>query len=364
MSRLHLPRALALGLLLPLLASLVALAPASATPRADNPLAGREWGVYQGAAEMAWLPYTLATGKEKKLLGRIALTPKAKWFGNWISNDDIAQKVDDYIANATGGDDDVLVQLTLFRMNPWEQDACTMLPTKEQKASYKQYVRRFAKAIGDQHAAVVLQPDGPFALCAPGGSKAHSRLIAYTSKVLSGLPHTATYIEAGTAEWNHFEVDRAVRLLARGGVEHVRGFTFNVTHYESTASQVRFGAEVVKALEARGLGRKHFVVDTAENGRPFSGKWWRAHNTGERWDNATTCQEKSDRRCVTLGIPPTTQVAAKKWGLPPDVRRLARRHVDAYLWAGRPWLFNQTAPFDMARGLAVARTTPWAKYLP
>ena len=61
MPRFRLPAALALGLALPLLASLVALAPAGATPRADNPLAGREWGVYQGAAEMAWLPYTLAT---------------------------------------------------------------------------------------------------------------------------------------------------------------------------------------------------------------------------------------------------------------------------------------------------------------
>lgn len=360
MSRFRLPTALALGLLLPLLV----MAPASATPRTDNPLAGREWGVYQGLAEMAWLPYTLATGKEKKLLGRIALTPKAKWFGNWISNDDIAQKVDDYIANAAGGDEEVLVQLTLFRMNPWEQDACTMLPTRAQKRSYKQYVRRFARAIGDQHAAVVVQPDGPFALCAPHGSRAHSKLIAYTAERLSGLPHTATYLEAGTAEWNHYDVDRAVTLLTRGGVEHVRGFTFNVTHYEPTADQVRFGAEVVKALAARGLGHKHFVVDTAENGRPFTGTWWRAHNTGERWDNATTCSTKSQTHCVTLGIPPTTHVAAKQWGLPDDVRRLARKHVDAYLWAGRPWLFNQTAPFDVGRGLAVARTTPWAKYLP
>jgi cellulase/cellobiase CelA1 len=313
---------------------------------------------------MAWLPYTLATGTQKRLLGRIALTPKAKWFGNWIPNSEIAGKVRSYIDNATGGDPDVMVHMTLFRMNPWEQDACTMLPTSEQKASYKQYVRRFARAVGETHAAIVLQPDGPFALCAPGGSRAHSRLIAYSAERLSRLPNATTYIEAGTAEWNGYDPQRAVRLLVRGGVEHVRGFTFNVTHYESTASQVRFGAQVVEALADRGIPGKHFVVDTAENGRPFTGKWWRAHNTGERWDNATTCQKRSDRRCVTLGIPPTTRVAAKRWGLPPDVRRLARRHVDAYLWAGRPWLLNQTAPFDLSRGLAVARTTPWRKYLP
>jgi len=338
---------------------LAPLSPAQATPRDENPLAQHEWGVYGGPAEMAWAPYVAATGTTKKLLGKIALRPKAKWFGNWIPNHEISQKVHDYIRNATGGDDDVMVHMTLFRMNPWEQDACTMLPTKAQKASYKQYIRRFAKAVGDTHAAVVIQPDGPFALCAPGGSKAHSRLIAYTARRLATLPNTTAYIEAGTAEWNGYDPARAVKLLVRGGVEHVRGFTFNVTHYESTASQVDFGVKVVKLLAKRGITGKHFVVDTAENGRPFTGKWWRAHNTGERWDNAKTCKSKRDRKCVTLGIPPTTKVAAKKWHLPARTRRLARKYVDAYLWAGRPWLHNQTSPFSLKRALAVARTTPY-----
>lgn len=335
------------------------LAPAGATPRDENPLAAHPWGVYKGNAEMAWAPYAAATGRTRKLLGKIALQPKAKWFGNWIPNSDIAGKVNDYIANATGGDPDVMVQMTLFRMNPWEQDACARLPTTAEKASYKEYVRRFARAVGDAHAAVVLQPDGPFALCAPGGSKAHSKLIAYTAERLSRLPNTTTYIEAGTAEWNGYDPQRAVRLLVRGGVEHLRGFTFNVTHYESTASQVEFGAEVVAALAERGIPGKHFVVDTAENGRPFTGKWWRANNDGERWDNAATCQTRRQKRCVTLGIPPTTRVARAAWGLSDRVEKLARRHVDAYLWAGRPWLLNQTAPFSMQRALDVARTTPY-----
>jgi len=334
-------------------------APAQATPRDENPLAAHPWGVYQGNAEMAWAPYTLATGKEKKLLGKIALQPKAKWFGNWIPNNDIADKVHAYIDNATGGDPDVMVHMTLFRMNPWEQDACARLPTKAEKASYKQYVRRFARAVGDAHAAVVLQPDGPFALCAPGGSKAHSKLIAYTAERLSRLPHTTTYIEAGSAEWNGYDPQRAVKLLVRGGVEHVRGFTFNVTHYESTSSQIEFGAQVVAALAERGIHGKHFVVDTAENGRPFTGTWWRAHNDGERWDNAATCQKKEQKRCVTLGIPPTTRVARERWGLSDEVEKLARKHVDAYLWAGRPWLHNQTAPFSLTRALDIARTTPY-----
>jgi endoglucanase len=52
-------------------------------------------------------------------------------------------------------------------------------------------------------------------------------------------------------------------------------------------------------------------------------------------------------------------VAAARWGLPARVRRLAREHVDGYLWAGRPWLYLQSEPFSMKRALAVARTTPY-----
>ena len=40
-------------------------------------------------------------------------------------------------------------------------------------------------------------------------------------------------------------------------------------------------------------------------------------------------------------------------------RRLAARYVDAYLWFGRPWLYNQAAPFVLDRALTLARTTPY-----
>lgn len=347
------------GAALCLLAGLLMLplAPAQATPRDENPLAGHEWGVYQGPAEMAWAPYENATGRKKELLAKIALRPKAKWFGAWIPDDEIAGKVNDYIANATGGDDDVLVQLTLFRMVPWEQLTCTRKPTTAEKDSYRRYVRRFARAIGDARAAVVVQPDGPFANC----GKVYSRLVRYAVLRLEPLPRTATYVEVGSSAWNHDDPAEAVRLLVRGGIDHARGFHLNTTHYQPTADEVRFGARVVRALAARGVRGKHFTVDTAENGRPFTWEWFWAHHPQGIWNNAPTCQTRSQTHCVTLGIPPTTRVAARKWGLPADVRRLARQHVDGYLWAGRPWLHIQTAPFDMERALSMARTTPYQR---
>ena len=62
---------------------------------------------------------------------------------------------------------------------------------------------------------------------------------------------------------------------------------------------------------------------------------------------------------MTLGIPPTTDVANRRWQLPASVRRLAARYEDADLWIGRPWLYNQNDPFELARSLALARTSPF-----
>jgi endoglucanase len=98
------------------------------------------------------------------------------------------------------------------------------------------------------------------------------------------------------------------------------------------------------------------VINTASNGRPFTFQQYH----GPDFDNAAVCSSPSSQRCVTLGIPPTANVASPRWGLSPQVRSLAARFVDAYLWIGRPWLDNQADPFDLQRSLALARTTPFS----
>ncbi len=59
------------------------------------------------------------------------------------------------------------------------------------------------------------------------------------------------------------------------------------------------------------------------------------------------------------GIPPTIDVGNPRWGFSDRVNALAEEHVDAFVWAGRPWLHHQTAPFDLSRALLLARTTPY-----
>ena len=325
------------------------------TPVETNPLANRTWGVYKGSGDQAWTPYLRASGKKKDLLGRIALAPKVKWFGQWISTRQIADKVRDHIANAQAGDPEALVQMATFRLKPWEEEACRRLPTAKEQKVFKRWTDQFAAGIGEAHVALVLQPDGPFALCAPGGSKLPSQLLGYASHVFSALPNTSVYIDAGASDWLRNDPAKALKILVPAGIDTARGFALNSTHYASTSNEVAYGTAVVQALAAAGYPDKHFVVNTAANGAPFNGYDYK----GPNFDNATTCRTKGQQACVTLGIPPTYDVANPAWGLSATDAANAAAYADGYLWIGRPWLFMQADPFDMKRALAVARTTPY-----
>ena len=336
------------------------LTPVTAPHVVGNQLAGRPWGVYKGAIDMAWPPYARATGTNRALLAKIALRPKAMWFGAWISNANIAGSVRSYIANSQAGNPNALVQMTVFRLVPWEGDACRRLPTAAGQASYKLWTNRFASAIGKAHVAIILQPDGPFALCVPGRSLIPSSLIAYSARVFSALPNTSVYIDAGAADWPaagvQGGVNAAAQILVAAGVQYARGLALNATHYSSTSAEVARGAAIVRALAARGIRGKHVVVNTSSNGHPFVfGKY-----TGPDPNNAFVCRSATDSRtCVKLGIPPTTDVANPRWRLSAATNQLARAYVDGYLWFGRPWLYQQAYPFDMTRALQLSRTSPY-----
>ncbi len=328
--------------------------PPGSTP--DNPLSGRTWGVYQGGLEHSWAAYQKASGRQRELLAKIALRPKATWFGQWLRTDRVAKNVRQYISDSQHGDPEALVQMAIFAMQPWEREACRRLPTASERARYKRWIDYVAGAIGTAHVALILQPDAPFALCTPRGSDLPLRLIRYATQRFTAQPNTSVYIEVGAADWLREDVAKALRILVPAGIELARGFALNSTHYDSTARQVRFAADIARALERRRIPDKHAVINTSSNGQPFKGYEYR----GPNFDNARVCADKQDSRCATLGIPPTTDVADPAWGLSAADEAEASAYVDGYLWFGRPWLYNQAAGWDQQRALALARTTPYA----
>jgi endoglucanase len=322
-------------------------------PRHSDPIAGLRWGNYSGSQDEVFPAYRAASGRTRRLLGLIALRPRMRWFGAWYPDPQIERTVRSYIANVTRGDPDVLAQMAVFRLVPWEHAACSTLPTAAQQAGYRRWIDAFAAGIGRARVDLVLQPDLPFAQCSPHHSSLPLQMVAHAAQVLSALPHTTVYIDAGAADWA--TVGQAARMLRTAGVASVRGFALNATHYDATASEIAYGARIVRALGAAGIRGRHFVVNTADNGRPFTYQQYH----GPDFDNAAVCRTRASRRCVTLGIPPTWQVTDARWHLPAGARREAGAEVDGFLWYGRPWLDNQSDPFDLKRALALAATTPF-----
>jgi hypothetical protein len=150
-------------------------------------------------------------------------------------------------------------------------------------------------------------------------------------------------------------------MLRASGIQYARGFALGATHYASVADGITYGSQLVQSLANLGVSGKHFVIDTADNGRPFT--WKQYHDAygfkPDTFDNAFTCAQKPNGPCDTLGVGPTWQINDTKLTLTSIQRTQALANVDGYLWFGRPWLINQNSPYDGTRARQVASTSPY-----
>jgi endoglucanase len=316
--------------------------------RSSDPLSGLPWGVYTGPIDGVHTAYQSASGQNRILLARIALQPRMTWFGSWISDGSAEATAQKYIQDQTHGNPNVLAQIAIFRLDPWEDAACSRAPSAAEQRSYRNWIGGFAAGIGSSRVALVLQPDLPFALCAANRGNVLS-LVRDAAQVFGALPHTSVYVDVGAGDWPTLK--QAVSLLRSAGVAYARGFALNATHYDSNANEVKFGGQVSAALARVGLPGKHFVINTAENGVPW--KYWQYRGNQS---NPRVCHVKPDWPCMTLGVPPTTSVTKYLSGA---AKRTAANVCDAFLWIGRPWLKDGANPFVLSQALALARSTPY-----
>jgi endoglucanase len=315
-----------------------------------NPLATVKWGIYRGQLDDLYPAWRRARGANKALLAKEALRPNVKWLGAWDS-DRSAGSDARAIIRSSGGPR-VLSEIAVFRLQPWEGRACSHAVTSADEAGYKHWINNFARGVRDAHILIVLQPDLPFARCAPNRGQASLSLVAYASRVLSALKNTTVYIDAGAGDYA--SVPDTVYLLSHAGIQYARGFSLNDTHADAIARELAFGAKVLRWLGARGITRRHFVVNTAQNGQPYT-QWYYQHQGLQ----PPVCQNRQQHLCETLGIPPGTDVANRRWGLSARDRAIALKDVDGYIWVSRPWLLYGSGPFDEGKALQLARTTPF-----
>ncbi|MGN6160467.1 MAG: glycoside hydrolase family 6 protein [Marmoricola sp.] len=339
-------------LALTLLAAVLLLVPASQATT-GNPLTVGRFGVDTDAGNYVYPAYASASGTNKTLLGKIALRSRVIQVGSWIAPAKVQARIAHLVANQQAGDKTKITQFATFNLWP-TGEAAVALPANY-ATTYKAWYQAFVAGIGTARAVVVLESDLTVAVGSNRSPAAREALTRWAAALLSKHPNIAVYIDGGDSDW--LTVSRAVAMLKAAGVAYVRGFALGSTHYAALGPDVSYGTQVVNALGGLGIRGKHFVVDTADNGRGFTWLQFRQYHPGMNFDDAQPCTSTNTRACTALGVPPTTDVANLRWHLTSAQRTYATEHIDAYLWFGRPWLKNQAYPFELNKALGVARAS-------
>ncbi|MEW1958869.1 glycoside hydrolase family 6 protein [Kineococcus sp. NPDC059986] len=172
--------------------------------------------------------------------------------------------------------------------------------------AYLAWIGELAAGIGERPAVVVLEPDAvAFAVTGCGSVVTRDRLalLRRAVEVLTALPATHVYVDAGHAGWVQ-DLPALASALRAAGIDRSAGFALNVSNFQPTDVTVAYGRRL-----SRLLGGAHFVVDTSRNGAGAPASTGR----DEDWCNPP------GRR---TGRPPSTLTGE-------DV-------VDAWLWVKRP----------------------------
>ena len=289
-----------------------ALAPAtggSAPARSadTNPLAGLDFYVDQGSP--SWLEWEhlrrSGQGAKADLIWKIAREPKAVWVGRFTSPNFHVKVRRIFDSAQSQGQVPVLTVLRAQSTgcNPNYDGGGTA-----EDARTRAWYDDLAQVIGDDRVVIAFEPDSLGTIECHKRSRRDDRLrlLRYGVDRLAALPNATIYIEAGASDWQGAK--RMAPKLRAVGVAKVRGFMLNATHYDWTGSNIRYGLQL-----SRLVGGKHFIINTAENGRG---------PVHERLPNG--------RRLTVWCNPPNRGLG------PVPTTNTSNPMADAYLWINRP----------------------------
>jgi endoglucanase len=239
----------------------------STAPPASDPLRGAHAFVDReaGLAAVAARRLRHSHPRQARLLHVIAREPDTGRWGNWTAASDVGPQVSTYLARAAAESPGSVPELSTY----WIVDPPLTRPncghysdTPERQAAYDQWVTNFANAIGNYRAIVFLEVDSLITVncLSRAGVQVRLQELHAAFNALSQDPHVVVYTDAGAADAIHAR--RAARMLRRAGISEIQGFFLNATHFDWTRKEIRYGNKI-----SRMTGGKHFVVNTAMNGR-------------------------------------------------------------------------------------------------
>lgn len=319
-------------------ALLAALAAPPAEPRAQtaDPFDGIELFVDREAPAWQEWQRLRRAGKQRqaKLVWRIAREPSARWVGRF-TKPSLERKLGPYLERAAR--EGKVPLLMVLRAQSTKCGPRYLGGGVAEDRRTRRWYDDLARVIGRSRVIVLYELDslGTIDCHARHRRDDRYRLLRYGVRRLTALPHTTLYIEAGASDWE--PARRMARKLRRVGVRMARGFMLNATHNDWTANNIRYGLDL-----SRRVGGKHFVINTADNGR------------------GPVHYRKGRRRVVVWCNP-----GLRGLGRPPSADT-AHPRVDAYLWINRPGYVQSCShgkiEWNLRKALELARfQTRWLR---
>jgi endoglucanase len=170
--------------------------------------------------------------------------------------------------------------------------------------SYQNWIDHFSAALGNSPSIVILEPDSLANIDCMSAAQQNERFAAltYAARTLHlNNPFVRVYYDSGHSKWESADV-MAARLQRAGITRYGSGIALNVSNFNPTGNEIRYGDAVLDAVGDHRLG---MVIDTSRNG-----------------NGTTRDQQFCDPPGRKVGEYPTANTGVNR--------------VDAYLWVKQP----------------------------
>lgn len=258
-----------------------------------------------------------------RIRARIADQPQAAWAAD-PSPDNVRGQVNDYVAAAQS---DSAVPVVVAYAIPYRDCGGASSGGAGDGTQYRQWADALSGALGTGTAVVILEPDALAHTSCLNSHQLADRYaeLSYAAQTLHRAnPGVRVYYDAGNSAWEPART-MAKRLRNAGATRYGDGIAVNVSNFNSTRDETRYGLAVLRALHNRQLG---VVVDTSRNGAGPAPGHQHCDPPGRR-----------------LGTKPTAATGVGR--------------VDAYLWVKQPGeadgctapagMFSEEAAYQLAR---------------
>jgi cellulase/cellobiase CelA1 len=216
--------------------------------------------LYVDPTTQAYAAWQAASGTNKDLLAKIALTPQSYWVGNWADAEHSRGEVADYTGRAAAAGQTGVLTVYAIPGRDCGNHSGGGVPESE----YARWVDTVASGIAG-NPIVILEPDALAQLGDCGGQGDRVGYLRYAAASLTAAG-ARVYIDAGHSGW--LGASEAARRLQLIGFTDAVGFALNTSNYQTTAATQAYAEQVSSQV-----GGRPYVIDTSRNGNGSNGEW-------------------------------------------------------------------------------------------